>query len=474
MAVDTVREEKAIGRLTDSLLDTYRDIHSAERVEAEISVARQRFAGNPVREFVPILVERAVRRELEPDTASVDTASVDTASDDTASDGAAADAIAAPVPERPVPGQRAATRAVPLSSRRNAILLGGAAALVAVVVVSLAAREPAPVAAGGGSALTVVRGVVGSEKMPFFQDPRVIDALAAHGVRVEVEAAGSRQIATSIDLAAYDFAFPSSAPAAERIQRARGITTKYTPFSSPMAIATFQPIVDLLTPAGVVKPGATPTIDMARYLELVRANTEWAQLPDNTAYPVRKNILVTTTDPRTSNSAAMYLSIASFVANDNAIVQGTPAEQAVLPTVAKLFVGQGYTENTTEGPFQEYLTSGMGASPMALIYEAQFVEATARGQIKPGMVLAYPSPTVLSKHTLVPLRGGGDTIGRLLTDDPALRELAARHGFRTGDAAQFASATRGVPLAAELIDVVETPTYETLEHLLDGVTKSYN
>ncbi|WP_232840291.1 MULTISPECIES: three-helix bundle dimerization domain-containing protein [Nocardia] len=457
MAVDTVREEKAIRRLTERLLETYRDTHPAEHVQTAIEEARARFAGHPVREFVPVLVERVARRELEPDSAQVV---------------AAAAAIDVPAP-RPAPSE---PRALPLPNRRNALLLGGAAALVAVVVVSLAVRQPdsPPPATAAAPGLTLVRGVVGSEKMAFFQDQRVIDALATHGVRIEVHAAGSRQIATSIDLGAYDFAFPSSAPAAERIQRARNITTKYTPFSSPMAIATFQPIIDLLTPAGVVKPGAVPAIDIARYLRLVRADTEWAQLPDNTTYPVRKNILVSTTDPRTSNSAAMYLSIASFVANDNAIVQGTPAEQAVLPTLAKLFVGQGYTETTTEGPFQEYLTSGMGACPLALIYEAQFVEATAKGQITPGMVLAYPSPTVLSKHTLVPLRESGDTIGRLLTGDPVLRELAAAHGFRTGDTARFAAATRGIPLAPELVDVVETPTYDTLEHLLDGVTESYN
>ncbi|MFD0475845.1 hypothetical protein ACFQ0B_52245 [Nonomuraea thailandensis] len=67
-----------------------------------------------------------------------------------------------------------------------------------------------------------------------------------------------------------------------------------------------------------------------------------------------------------------------------------------------LFTGQGYTDDTSEGPFGEYLTVGMGPSPLVLIYEAQYVEAAARGQIKPGMVLMYPSPTVLSKHTLVP------------------------------------------------------------------------
>ena len=57
--------------------------------------------------------------------------------------------------------------------------------------------------------LTTVRGIIGSEKQPFFADPRVRRIFANHGLDVEVDTAGSRQIATTIDLTRYDFAFPS-------------------------------------------------------------------------------------------------------------------------------------------------------------------------------------------------------------------------------------------------------------------------
>ncbi|MCW2947038.1 MAG: hypothetical protein JWR24_3755 [Actinoallomurus sp.] len=242
-----------------------------------------------------------------------------------------------------------------------------------------------------------------------------------------------------------------------------------------MVIATFQPIADLLTKAGVAKHGAVWTFDVARYLDLVAKNVRWDQLKNNTAYPVRKNVLVSTTDPRSSNSAAMYLAIASYVANGDTIVQGTAAEKKVLPTVSRLFLDQGYTDNTSEGPFSDYLSVGMGKTPLVWIYEAQFVDAAARGQLKPGMVLMYPSPTVVSKHTLVPLNAEGDRIGRLLSTDPELQRLAAEHGFRSSDPAEFTKVTadHNVPVEPNLIDVVDTPSYETLEHLLGGVAKSY-
>ncbi|MFI7128634.1 three-helix bundle dimerization domain-containing protein [Nonomuraea sp. NPDC050153] len=475
MGVDTLREEQAISRAADRLVQLYADTHSAEHVRGVVEATHKRFDGFPIRDFVPILVERMVHAELTAEARADQAASPGAAVDvqpettaDTVDDAPDSPEIHSPENDRP------SRKPAALIHNKGFLSLVAAAVVVAavVVVVNTGQDEPPPTPAP----LTIVRGVIGSEKKAFFEDPRVQQTLAGKGVKVEVESAGSRQIATSIDLRKYDFAFPSSAPAAESIQRRRHVNTKYTPFSSPMAIATFQPIVDLLTKAGVVKEkGTVPTFSVDRYLGLVTAGTKWEQLSRNDAYPVDKNILVSTTDPRTSNSAAMYLAIASYVANGNAVVHGATAEKSVLPLMTRLFTSQGYTDNTSEGPFNEYLTVGMGPTPMVWIYEAQYVDAAARGQLKPGMVMMYPSPTVLSQHTLVPLTPSGDRIGQLLSTDPELRGLAAEHGLRSGDAARFAKVAtdHNVPVAKDLIDVVDIPSYDTLEHLLDGVAKSY-
>ncbi|MGI5328275.1 hypothetical protein [Actinomadura nitritigenes] len=315
--------------------------------------------------------------------------------------------------------------------------------------------------------------MIGSEKEAFFADPAVKKEFERNGLKVEVDPAGSRQIATSVDLGEYDFVFPSSAPAADRILRIRGTTARYSPFASPMVIATFQPIAGLLAREGVVRNGSV--FDFAKYLGLVARHRRWDQLANNTAYPVRKDILVSTTDPRSSNSAAMYLAIASYVANGDRVVTDAAQERKALPTLAGLFVDQGYTDNTSEGPFGDYLALGMGNTPLVCAYEAQFVDAAVRGRLKPGMVLLYPSPTVQSKHTLIPFDDKGDKVGHLLTSDPAFQRLAAVHGFRTTDPAQFAKVAAGhhVPVRADLIDVADTPSYDTLEHLLDGVAEAY-
>ncbi|MFD0742349.1 hypothetical protein ACFQ1L_11355 [Phytohabitans flavus] len=107
----------------------------------------------------------------------------------------------------------------------------------------------------GVDRLETVRGVVGSEKAPFFADQRVKDAFASHGMRVEVDSRGSREMATTVPLDRYDFAFPSSVQAAERVKQARPATGTHSPFWSPVAVATFTQITDLLVAEGG-PPGA--------------------------------------------------------------------------------------------------------------------------------------------------------------------------------------------------------------------------
>ncbi|WP_433292195.1 hypothetical protein ACQPZQ_04115 [Pseudonocardia sp. CA-142604] len=329
---------------------------------------------------------------------------------------------------------------------------------------------------GGGesepTALTTVTGVIGSEKSAFFADQRVLDVFRANGLEVRVDPAGSRQIATTVRLDDYDFAFPSSSPAADKLLAERPAARTYAPFSSPMAVATFAPIVDLLTQAGVVSPGTT-TFDVHRYLALAAADTRWDQLPGNTAFPARKNVLLSTTAPCQSNSAAMYLGIASYAADADSVVADPAAAAAVMPAIRPLFRDQGYLPPTTEVLFEDYLSAGMGRVPMALVYEAQYLaEALSADPVLPADArLLYPSPTIFSRHTLVPLTPEGDRIGALLTTDPQLIALAAEHGFRPTDPRPFAEMlrNRGLPEPPALVDVVEPPSYDTLESMLTSL-----
>ena len=322
-----------------------------------------------------------------------------------------------------------------------------------------------------------VHGLIGSEKGPFFADPQVVIALKRGGFVVDVTTAGSRQIAGA-DLSQKDFAFPAGVPAAEKIRVDHAGSTAFVPFFTPMAIATWKPIVDLLTAAGVVHTVAgVTTLDVSAYMKLVDSNTRWKDLPGNTTYPVNKSILITSTDVRKSNSAAMYLALTSYVANGDNIVENAAEVGPIMSRLSPLFLRQGFVASSTEEPYEDYLVQGMGKSPMVMIYESQFIQraAAADGSITPEMVLVYPDPTIFSKHTFVGLTPDGIRLGAFLTNDPEMRTLATQYGFRTTDVAAFAKfvADHKLTVPANLVNIIDPPTYETLESMITRIEAQY-
>jgi hypothetical protein len=354
-----------------------------------------------------------------------------------------------------------------------AFVLAGALALAVIVGIAIAAGV-----IGGESKTETVSGLSGSEKIPFFEDERVVDRLHELGFDVQVEAAGSRQIATDFDLTKYDFGFPAGVPAAEKIRRQIKTKTPYTTFFTPMVVASFRPIADLLVANGIArKQGDHYLLDMHRYMQLVAADTRWKELKGNTAYPVDKSVLITSTDVRRSNSAAMYLSLASFIANGDNVVSNAAQANRVLPIVSPLFLKQGFVESSSEGPFEDYLSIGAGKTPLVMIYEAQFVARAAAndGSITPDKVMLYPEPTILSKHTFVPFTDIGDRLGKALANDPKLQRLAVEYGFRTAQPGALVTFAKehGLTLPATLINVIDPPSYEALERMIVQIENQY-
>ncbi|MEW6445495.1 MAG: hypothetical protein ACOZAQ_01195 [Pseudomonadota bacterium] len=318
-------------------------------------------------------------------------------------------------------------------------------------------------------------GLIGSEKEAFFADPRVRKALERHGLDVRTEKAGSRQIATAFDLGKYDFAFPAGQPAADKILQAVGKRPTETPFFTPMVIASWRPIARILEANGVVqeREGVYYWFDLARYFEWAQQEIRWKDLKDNAAFPVNKSVLIRSTDIRKSNSAAMYLALMSFMANGQRVIAGREEMDAALPKLAPLFLRQGYTEYSSEGPFENYLAIGMGSSPLVMIYESQFIHEALKAQsaIRPEMVLLYPEPGLFTRHVLIGLSEAGARLGQALTDDEELRGLAVEHGFRTSDAAAFRAQAEahGLRVPADLIQIIDPPSYETLEGMIQAI-----
>jgi hypothetical protein len=321
----------------------------------------------------------------------------------------------------------------------------------------------------------VVRGLIGSEKEAFFADPRVQQALGAQGIKVSIEKAGSRTIASRYDAAKYDFGFPSGAPAASQLQKQAKAASVYNPFYTPMVLASWRPIADILVANGIAQREGNfyYVVDMPGLMAMIAKGTRWRDLKHSEAFATGKSVLVSSTDVRTSNSAAMYLALASYLANNQQVVQSQEDWARVQAAIEPLFLRQGFQEQSSAGPFEDYLALGMGKTPLLMAYESQVIELWLKhpDKIKSDMVLMYPRPTVFSKHVLVPYTPAGARLGAALESDPKLRELAHEYGFRTGGDSRGPElwAQRGIKVPDPLVDVIDPPSHEWLERMIQAI-----
>jgi hypothetical protein len=327
--------------------------------------------------------------------------------------------------------------------------------------------------------LREIKGVIGSEKEEFFRDPQTIAALAKApwNLKVTVETLGSRAIATTPNLAKqYAFAFPAGVSAAEKIKRDQNIKKSVQPFFTPMIIASWKPIADILIANNIVKKkgDAYYIIDIPALFNLIIAEKRWIDLTGSAQYPANKSILVGTTDVRTSNSAAMYLALASYILNNNTIVQNEAQITPLLPKLSSLFSRQGFAESSTEIPFQDYLTMGMGKSPLVMIYEAQFLREANKKEnspIKADMIPLYPEPTLFTKHVFIPFNADAEKLADALMTDPELQKIAVQHGLRTPNTALFSKEKLAV-VPQDLVNVIDAPSYEMLEAMISQISST--
>ncbi|MFE7381512.1 hypothetical protein ACFU9F_14205 [Streptomyces zhihengii] len=296
-----------------------------------------------------------------------------------------------------------------------------------------------------GTATKTVRGVIGSEKAEFFADPEVVKALAAKGFTVTTETAGSWDMDQQ-SLQGQDFAFPSSKAPADALRGRSAIQAgPLRPFYSPLVVVAHRSAAQVLAGNGLVTMtgAARGTLRMEPYLRAAADDRTWQQLRGADAHAeLSGTVFVTSTDPVASNSGALYLAAASYVADGGRVAADEAAVERTAPLLRKLIRVQGAQQTGSDAPFRDFV-SGVG-NPLVLVYESQVAALLLQGQDPGDLVVLYPDTTVSSDHTLVPFTGSGRELGTLLASDAGLRALAVRHGFRPqGAAAEFTAATAG-------------------------------
>jgi hypothetical protein len=343
----------------------------------------------------------------------------------------------------------------------------------------------------GTAQVVNLTGLISLDVEPYFKDPRVIKLLADNKVTVNLTRMGSRDMAARVvpgtgqaggSAAGQtpDFFFPSGVVAANQIgdaaKTAKLSATVYSPFYTPMVIASWTPIAQILATNGL----ATSTqprvwaLDMVKLTQAMLDKKRWKDLKGAQAYEVNKSVLVSTTDVRKSNSAAMYLALTSYAINGGDIVSDLATAQKIAPRAAELFKRQGYQENYVNGNFDDYASIGMGKTPLAFIYENQLVSyALAKKGVGADMVLMYPQPTIFNKVVFVAISEASKRMGELLTQNTELQRIAVDYGFRIADSAYFAQTVKATGLAIEerITQIIDPPSFEVMGAMIEGISK---
>ena len=334
--------------------------------------------------------------------------------------------------------------------------------------------------AAEAAAVVELRGLIALDVEGYFKDPRVVKALAAKKLPVNVQRVGSRDMAGKVVAGSTpDFFFASGVVAANQIVDAARKTnlqaTQSAPFHTPLVIASWEPIAKILVANGIAKPLSPKVygLDMAKLTQTMLAKTKWKDLKGSSGYEVGRSVLVSTTDLRRSNSGALYLALTSHALTGD-IVTDRAAAQATALKLAELFKRQGYQENYVDGNFDDYVAIGIGKTPMAFIYENQLVRyALNKKGVAQDMVLLYPQPTIVNKVVFVAMSERAKALADALGNDPELQGIAVEYGFRIADSERFVNAVKptGLAVEARVTQVVDPPSFEIMAEMIDVVAK---
>lgn len=320
----------------------------------------------------------------------------------------------------------------------------------------------------------------------FFSDPNVQRKLRRLGIVVQQASLGSRQVCTEPNvIKSFDIEDSGSEEAAacvvSLVQKSGKTPDEDSPFGSLMVIITYKPIVALLERLHVasVVNGIT-VFDVAKYLKVFASGERWTGIPGNTTYLSDNRILLWTTNPKESNSGGMLadLAYAAQVGDDppTSISPGDPH----VPVIRSLFTESGSLETHTPVLLNQFLTGGMGAYPMAMVYESDYLSVTLAGRPRdPNLTVMYPTPDVLPEDTLVAWTPAGKKLINIL-QSPAMFAAEEAHGYRTEtDKTGFVRYMAGKGIDVPDLDELERtlqfsnlPTEHVLEELINAVATS--
>lgn len=338
-----------------------------------------------------------------------------------------------------------------------------------------------------------------ASKSDYFENPEVKKLLLQHGFKVHITRMGSRGIATQ-DYSKYDIVFPSGQPAGDLITSEQAKVGRparpHWPFTSPIVLGTYREYAETLRARGVAEPQTGTgkplyyTLDMRKFLDLSKGDAahktgyRWDDIDIGVHGGISNGnrILAQTSDICQSNSGGTYLGLVSFVENGNDIPEDKAEALAVAKKIKRLLRGQGLPASEKN---ETYVSAeGKSISPIAVIYEHQFLAHQIRHKAEQGTVddervLLYPSTRFVTEPQLIAFTDDGDRLGRLISEDAEFQRLAMETGFRVRDADSASNSDRltrylkdrGIqaPVASKDDTKAVLPDLNLLEYMIEYV-----
>ncbi|RAM64656.1 hypothetical protein RB25_03330 [Herbaspirillum rubrisubalbicans] len=319
-----------------------------------------------------------------------------------------------------------------------------------------------------------LKGLIGAEKLAFFNDPAVIAALAQHGFAVHAHEIGPRD-AASHDLHGYDFAFPFGATSAEVLQARSRTQGSYQPFFSQLAIVSWRELLPALERAKVVEKqpdGDWYRLDTNKLLSMSVRGQRWNDLPGKPTFQQAKPVRISLGDLRSSNASQMYLALAAHVVDHDPYLGNNPPKKSTLSILSPHVPSHDGQWTAVPSSIAQFKSLGMEQVQLMAIDESDFLAyQTRRKESDPEIVLLYPYPSLLNQHVLLPFNDQARRLGELLSTDPQLQKLAVAHGYRDAASDLFSTLRTTHKLAAPsgTASYIDPPRHATLEKLIQSI-----
>jgi hypothetical protein len=285
-------------------------------------------------------------------------------------------------------------------------------------------RSPTP-----SPKIATIQVAVGSEDKAFLLDSQAVTVFRHYGLIVKPVSFGSGQLAFTEPEKPYSAFFLSSVSFAQMAETRLRITAPSLPepFSTPLVVLTWQPLIPLLQRLGIVNRDMQ--FDVGRYMAVARTGVRWNRIPGNTFYRNTGQVLLDMTSPKDSDSGGMFAAVASYALNgDNLLTQKSQVEP-IAAQIAAVLSPLGQPQPTTHLLFQQYLTEQMAGEPLVVSYQSEFTTAERSHALPPLAVMLQLTVPVDCIHTVLTFDSNGVQFADALNDPVLQRLVSTKYGF---------------------------------------------